>query len=336
MFSSLYLSYIYTMHEQHLRLEEILASFEQPDNEVLQQDIQRWLAEDPENRAYYEEVKRIWFTGNEPGDMEYDIEKEKEKFWNRIDGPELIAPVRPIRRFWKIAAAAIIIIGAGFAIWKYTRPVDTYMVLQTARGERDSVVLADGSKVVLNGNSKVGYRTVMNGATREVWLEKGEAFFEVAKNPQRPFIVHADSANVQVLGTSFDVRITTQQIAVAVATGKVNFSPLHITDKALLLPGLTGVWTRSDAKIVVTENSNMLAWRTGKLKFNDASLKEVLSALGYMHNIEVDMLPSLKSTRLTATIDNISLEKMILLLESSLDIRITKVDSVTYKAQPLR
>jgi transmembrane sensor len=336
LFPSLYLSYIYTMHEQHLRLEEILASFEQPDNEVLQQSVQRWLTEDPENRTYYEEVKRIWFTGNEPGDMEYDIEKEKEKFWNRIDGPELTAPVRPIRRLWKIAAAAIIIIGAGFAIWKYTRPVDAYMVLQTARGERDSVILADGSKVVLNGNSKVAYRTVMNGATREVWLEKGEAFFEVAKNPKRPFIVHADSANVQVVGTSFDVRITTQQIAVAVATGKVNFSPLHITDKAFLLPGLTGVWTKSDTKVVVTENSNMLAWRTGKLKFNDASLKEVLSALGYMHNIEVDMLPSLKSTRLTATIDNISLEKMILLLESSLDIRITKVDSVTYKAQPLR
>ena len=325
------------MHEQHLKLEEILASFEQPDNEVLQQSIQRWLAEDPENRTYYEEVKRIWFTGNEPGDMEYDIEKEKNRFWNRVDGTGITIPVKSIGQFWKIAAAAIIIIGAGFAIWRYTREVEfAYIVLQTGKGERDSVVLADGSRVVLNGRSRLRYATVMKGETREVWLEEGEAFFEVAKNPQRPFIVHADSANVQVLGTSFDVRITTQQIAVAVATGKVNFSPLHIADKALLLPGLTGVWNKNDTKVSVTENSNMLAWRTGKLKFTDTPLKEVLSALGYMHNIEVDMLPSLKSTRVTATIDNLSLERMILLLESSLDIRISKVDSVTYKAQPLR
>jgi ferric-dicitrate binding protein FerR (iron transport regulator) len=96
------------------------------------------------------------------------------------------------------------------------------------------------------------------------------------------------------------------------------------------------VWNKNDTKVSIAENSNMLAWRTGKLKFTGTPLKEVLSALGYMHNIEVDMLPSLKSTRVTATIDNLSLERMILLLESSLDIRISKVDSVTYKAQPLR
>ncbi|WP_315818588.1 hypothetical protein [Paraflavitalea speifideaquila] len=165
------------MHEQHEKLEQILASLEQPDNTSLQDQIRQWMDASAENRAYYEEVKRIWFTGNEPGDMEYDIEMEKKRFFNRVDGEAPVAPIKKINWFPKIAVAAILLIAAGIALWKgMFTGADSFKSIQTARLERDSIVLADGSKVFLHGSSRLRYTVRMNGPQREVWLEKGEAF----------------------------------------------------------------------------------------------------------------------------------------------------------------
>lgn len=325
------------MHEQHQKLEEILASFEQPHNSELQQQLQQWVAASEENSAYYEEVKRLWFTAHEPDDMEYDIETEKKRFWDQVDGMQEKAPVKRIKPFWKIAAAALILITAAAGIWIAGSKKETaYFVIETGRGQRDSVALTDGSMVILNGNSRVRYTTAMNGVRREIWLEKGEAFFDVHKDPQHPFVVHADTADIEVLGTSFDIRLTKEHIGVAVATGKVKFGIVNTNTQVLLTPGYTGAWKRGDKNILKTEDGNMLAWRTGKVKFSDIPLTDVFTTLEYMYNIEVHMQPPLKTTRATATIDNLSLEKMIRLLEASLNISIIKLDSITFKAQPVR
>lgn len=332
------MSYLYTMHEQHEKLEQILASLEQPDDKLLQQQIGEWVAASEENRKYYEEVKRIWFTGNEPGDMEYDVELEKKRFWNRVGDDE--APVAPVKRmnwFPKIAVAAILLIAAGFALWKFVlTDRNAYNTIQTARLERDSVTLADGSKIFLHGSSTVRYTTSMNGARREVWLEKGEAFFEITKDAAHPFIVHIDSAEVEVLGTSFDVRRTDATLSVAVATGKVQFTAVKDQAQALLTPGLTGTFVKAGTSIQVAKNSNQLAWRTGQVKFYDSPLQEVLATMEQIYEVNVNMAPALTKTRVTATINNLSFEKIITLLEVSLDIRMTKLDSMTYKARPVR
>lgn len=324
------------MHEQHEKLEEILASFEQPDNRLLQQKIQQWIAASAENRTYYEEVKRIWFTGNAPGDMEYDIELEKQRFWDRIDGETPAAPVRKIHRFRNIAVAAVILLVAGIAVWQFVFNRNPYSTLETARLGRDSVVLADGSKIFLHGSSRVRYATSMKGDKREVWLAKGEAYFEITKDPQHPFIVHTNSTAVEVLGTSFDVRITNTGVSVAVATGKVGFRAGSSKANAFLTPGLTGVWGNGDTVIKVATSSNQLAWRTGVVKFFDAPLPEVLATMEHLYEVGVDIDPALQQKRVTATINNLSLEKLIVLLQNGLDIRITKLNSTTYKARPAR
>jgi ferric-dicitrate binding protein FerR (iron transport regulator) len=72
-------------------------------------------------------------------------------------------------------------------------------------GARTKLVLPDGTKVWLNSSSKLKYAQLIGGLTREVELE-GEAFFDVAKDPQRPFIVHADSLEIKVLGTTFTIK----------------------------------------------------------------------------------------------------------------------------------
>lgn len=325
------------MHEQHEKLEQILASLEQPDNSVLQLKIQQWVAVSEENRAYYEEVKRIWFTGNEPGDMEYDIDTEKKRFWDRIDAETPTAPVRRIGRFTKLSVAAVLLITAGLALWKWVLPdKDSFKIIHTARLQRDSVVLADGSTVYLHGSSRLRYTVRMDKDKREVWLEKGEAWFDIAKDKDHPFIVHVDSSTVEVLGTSFDVRITDSTVSVAVASGKVGFTAIKDKAEAILTPGLTGSYVKASQNIRVVESSNQLAWRTGQVKFYDSPLHEVLATMEQIYEVNVAMAPTLAKTRVTATINNLSLEKIITLLEASLDINIRQADSMNYKASPTR
>ncbi|WP_315818587.1 FecR family protein [Paraflavitalea speifideaquila] len=121
--------------------------------------------------------------------------------------------------------------------------------------------------------------------------------------------MHIDSAVVEVLGTSFDVRITNNTVSVAVATGKVGFTGSNKRVKALLNPGLMGMYANGDSSIRITQNSNQLAWRTGEVKFSNSPLPEVLATIEQVYEVGVDMAPSLNKTRVTATINNLSLEK---------------------------
>ena len=97
---------------------------------------------------------------------------------------------------------------------------------QNAKGVKSTIELADGSKIWLNADSKVQYPALFNGSTREVYLN-GEAFFDIAKNPSKPFIIHLSNGTVRVLGTSFNIKAYDNEpvVETSVATGKVAFIP---------------------------------------------------------------------------------------------------------------
>lgn len=120
------------------------------------------------------------------------------------------------RRLWKkwIYAAAITVIS--IALWLYTFPgkpdadehglvADRVSEVTAKRGSRSTMILPDGSKVWLNADSRLTYNSSFNSPMREVELE-GEAYFDVVKDPTRPFIVHTSGIDVKVLGTSFNVK----------------------------------------------------------------------------------------------------------------------------------
>lgn len=122
--------------------------------------------------------------------------------------PPEATKVVPFRHDWWKWVAAAVVIGFLFnaTLWllpgDQAKPPDLELV-QTRNGERRQFRLSDGSIVHLNASSRV--RLDLNNSSREIWLE-GEAYFEVAKDPKRPFIVHAAAMNIQALGTSFNVK----------------------------------------------------------------------------------------------------------------------------------
>lgn len=167
---------------------------------------QRWLAADPENRAAFEMANDIW-VGVE-----------------RLPKPPVPTFVRWPRAglvlTWPRALAATAVLAmVGASVFWYLREPG----LATGVGEQRNLSLQDGTRVALNTASRIEVH--YDRSARRVSLDQGEAFFEVAKRPEWPFIVTVDGKQVIALGTAFLVRRDEQRVAITLVEGKVSVSP---------------------------------------------------------------------------------------------------------------
>jgi transmembrane sensor len=176
-----------------------------------------------------------------------------------------------------IAAAAVLAVMAAPQLISSTS-TETYA---TAKGERRSVTLADGSRVDLNAGTRL--TVSLSRSARTVRLYQGQAVFDVAHNAERPFFVTAGDRTVRVVGTQFDVRRREGKLSVTVARGAVEVRPAEgAYGKAYRLrPGqrLDHVEGNARTLVVKAEASEVLAWRTGRLVYREQPLSEVIADL---------------------------------------------------------
>src|SRR5690606_20930247 len=186
----------------------------------------------------------------------------------------------PRLRNWYNYAAAILLISLLFGayLWYKKQASHTELLVESVVPivQRDTIMLMDGSRVILNAGSSLRYPERFSGIVREVYLE-GEGYFEVAKDPGRPFIVHAGPLKTKVLGTSFNINAYAGQskMEVSVLTGKVQVEETKSGRSVDLLPHEKVRYTISDdkfAKIEVADINKDLAWNTGRMAFEDAPL----------------------------------------------------------------
>lgn len=194
-----------------------------------------------------------------------------------------VRPESGDRRRWMprpalVAACLFLVIGiGGSAAWLTRDPV--YV---TERGQQQSITLADGSRVSLNTDSRVAID--YSEGERRVILDRGEAMFEVVKNPKRPFIVVAGQAQVRALGTTFIVRRDEGKLAVVLIEGRVRVSRRPTAaDKgavAVLAPG-DRLTIRADAGMAMDRPKieATTAWRHGEVMFDDQSLINAVGEL---------------------------------------------------------
>lgn len=177
------------------------------------------------------------------------------------------------------AAAVVLTVGAAylgrglFAGNRYTTQV----------GVITSVPLQDGSSITLNTASKI--RVDLNSQERHVDLAQGEAFFEVAKDANRPFVVTAGHKRITVVGTKFSVRRENDELRVVVTEGRVRIEDASTEskaqDKGMLLAAGSIARTRKEAVLVqktsLPQTEEVLSWRTGYLTFRDTPLREAIA-----------------------------------------------------------
>jgi len=225
------------------------------------------------------------------------VEENLRKVLGRLQLPatavKMDRPVRRISRWMKVAAAVLILLGIG-TIAYLRRPVSTegatvasLMEKHNAKGTKSIIQLPDGSKIWLNADSKLKYPEVFKGATREIYLN-GEAFFDVAKSTNRPFIIHLANGTVQVLGTSFNVRAYDNESVVetSVATGRIAFIPKYRTsrqkqDTVFLAPDhkVSYTFTKEELSTSITAGKEDKAWTEGKLIFRSLTMQQIAMEL---------------------------------------------------------
>ena len=164
-----------------------------------------------------------------------------------------------------------------------------YNKLLVGRGHEYMLILNDGTRVWMNARSRLVY-PVAFGDTREVELE-GEAYFEVTRDENRPFIVHAGQVAVKVLGTEFNVSNypENEDVQTTLIKGKVQVTLSENMDGYTLHPGEQVVYNKESGEVTVAnvDVSYVTAWREGRLRFRDRPLKEIMDFISRWYDVDV-------------------------------------------------
>jgi transmembrane sensor len=230
-------------------------------------------------------------------------------------------------RFFAVAATLLIAVGAGVYVAR-TPHGDRYA---TPVGGFASVPMADGSKVTLNTDSQI--RIALSDTERRVELTKGEAFFEVSKDPARPFIVRAGTKRVIAVGTQFSVRREGDDIEVVVTEGKVRVedggagqsyrangsADVFLTPGSVARAGEAGVLVQ---RKTLPEAEEQLSWRTGVLMFRDESLQEAIVEFN-RYNVRKIVIqdPQIAALKIEGNFRATNVEAFVRLLENGFPVR---------------
>jgi transmembrane sensor len=253
------------------------------------QAYQSWLRRDARHRRASEELSRVWAALD--GLAEAKRHEKIATFMNTA----AVSAARS-RRVWWAAAAAVLVAAIAVSAWYQTGT--EFQTLATAVGQQRNVTLADGSIVTLNTNTIV--ETNLRHRSREIYLRKGEAHFQVAHDRSRPFLVHAGDAVVRAVGTQFEVRVRSDQhVDVVVNEGRVEVqsAPLdaerpgagrrvRLAARSVvhaLSAGQELSTTGNDYAVVPVSThrlSSVLAWREGAVVFEGEALADAIAEIG--------------------------------------------------------
>lgn len=266
-------------------------------DELLQ--LQHWADESPENRALLHRMKNDFALASYSDEVPERKFNPFEQQFDRNNFTPTTEETHPThhrnfgyKELLKYAAVAFVAIGIGqlisIGVSEWSQPAMHFLTVN--EGEKASVKLADGSTVWLNANSTISYPEKFSRRKREITL-RGEAYFEVSKNKSHPFIVKTNQIEVQVLGTSFNVRAydSDSLVEVQVTEGKVKAYPLNTEKEAFLLTANQMASFDLRNKEHKTENfdSETGNWREGHYLFKNKKLKEITKQLERLYAVNI-------------------------------------------------
>ena len=313
-------------------------SGELPPGEKLQ--FEELVAGDPSLKEQLDSFRKIWESVENLADQKsYDLDAEWNQLAAKIPGmgrgqsaentPDVERRVARSLLYYTYRIAAVLVVGLIFAFaWIYaTQMAGTELVV--AGNEPVEVTLEDGSTIVVNRDSKVRYRRHFKGEDREVRLT-GEAWFDVAKDTSRPFVIDAGIAIIEVLGTSFNVNAYRDNptVEITVESGVVAVTAREDRQEQIVLrAGNSGTCNNKSRELVLIPASdpNNLSWRTKDLFFDNTPFDEVAAVVGKVYNVQfVIGDEELVSCPITVTFRDQSLNSVLNVLETTLDLEITR------------
>ncbi len=303
--------------------------------------LSEWLKDDPENEVLFTQFRKTWQLV-EKQKINASVNSEKEwaliqkkmaesssakeahaKFISADHNKKIIK--LSFQKTWKVAAAITILLASSFLLYNYfSKPANIVVTAQNSNMEQ---VLPDGSVVSLHAGSQIKYPATFASNSRKVELI-GEAYFKVTHDKTKPFIVSYGDANVEVIGTQFNVNThaSTGNMEVVLTSGKVSaYFNAHPKDNIVLVPGEKAVLTAEQNLISKSTNTdpNYMAWKTKVLVFDNETLAQVVNTLQSVYQTPVTLADNaLAECRVTASFNGQSLQSVLQVIKETLDLQV--------------
>ena len=305
------------------------------DEEKLQ--IEEWLSLSDSNKKEFDKIKRIYEVSA------IDVESYNpniDQAWSAVSGElfdkkEIKLEQENSNSFqfntlYRIAAILVLAIGITYFLMDKNSAESYDLAYQTKPGEVKELVLADGTEVALNENTVLKYTEKFDDDKRVVYLE-GEAFFNVAKDKDRPFTIESLTAFTRVLGTSFNLRANSNTSRIEVYSGKVEYGSLSDgNNQVVLTKGQSAAFKNGMTSGIKTINANATSWKTGQLKFEGASMTKVVAALKKLYKVEISFDKNIANCTITSTFENESLKEVLAVIETIAQIKNIRKNGVIY------
>jgi len=308
--------------------------------------VNSWLSENTNNKKAMMEFEKIWnispvFRKDEES---IDVELDWAVLQSRIDEDYGYAKKSSQRNgyrlrssnwfaFTKIAAIFLVALLLGIyanqlLIKEAPEMAPTLKEISMTKGQRGTVTLSDGTKVSLNSESKISLPSVFKSDVREVYLE-GEAYFDVVKNPDKPFIIYIRGTIVEVFGTTFTIRSFPEDLTVrtVVEEGSVSFRGDNESNDngVILTAGKLAMFDIEKESIETEEVENLdvyLGWKDGYLTFQNTTMDKVKIALERKYDIQVNLDGSeIEELQLTAEFKSRMLKNVLETISMSLELQ---------------
>ncbi len=260
-----------------------------------------WLEEDPAHQKAYEASSLVW--QNAPA-WHTAASAQQTVQNSRTEMPWGATRRTGRRAVGGLAWAVSLLCVAGLSLFLYPWNQTTF---ETAAYEQRAIRLADGSSVKLNGDTELDVH--LTDTFRLLRLERGEAFFDVAKDKKRPFVVQVGDGTVEALGTRFNIRMELADITVAVLDGKVQVKSDVAAAKGGLLKEVLvqdelirfGAGT-VPTRLAKADVERLTAWRRGRVIFQNERLAEAVAEVNRYRRIPIELAdPELKVLRVTGS-----------------------------------
>lgn len=291
----------------------IIRLFSGEANTEEKKQIQEWLSQSDENRKIYTDLQEIWLSaGNK---SEYNTEHAITVFRERISRKK-----QQVRRLYDVLKyAAIIVLLISLPVMYYIGNQsatynETYTTIECAMGDKSTVTLPDGSLVYLNSGTKLTFNNNFQGKFRNVSID-GEAYFSVVKNKDIPFRVKASDIEIEVLGTSFNIKAYPEEntISTTLVEGSVKISSKY--QQTIMEPSQKVVYSYDSNTMKLyklDDTTPETEWKDGRLVFRNETLEELAVKLERWFDVDIVFADEqVKERRFTGVIERESILEAI-------------------------
>ncbi|MEB2775441.1 FecR family protein [Algoriphagus sp. D3-2-R+10] len=315
--------------------EKLIKYLLQESNSEETKAVEEWISEDEANQKELDKIQWIWNSSKVLLEKsEVDEKLAWQKFTTLRDQKVENKP-RQTQRFlqsnWSRAAAAITLIFVSAWVYSAFLPQSGKAYYSSVELQSEStaieVPLLDGTTITLNRNTTLNYSQKLFGNVRNASLESGEAFFDVKRNEQKPFVIQTENVSITVLGTSFHVKTAQNTTEVIVVTGSVQ---VEIDGKKeVLTPDEKLRINQQTGEMIKSQPSNKLYnyYVSKKFQADRIPLGDLVKALNeaYDSNIEITKA-ELKTLPITTTLEYGSLNKNLEVIRETLNLNIGQQD----------